>query len=40
MILTSANPHSNQENQPDKTHKTETLDLKGVLHFTDEGIYE
>lgn len=39
MMLTSGNSHSNQENQPDKIHKTGILDLKGVLHFTDEGIY-
>lgn len=38
-MLTSVNPRSNQENQPYKTHKTGTLDLKGVLHLTDEGIY-
>lgn len=39
MMLTSWNPCSNQENQPGKTHKTGTLDLKGVLHFTDEDIH-
>jgi len=36
MMLTSLKPGSNQENQSDKIGG---LDLKGVLHFADEGIW-
>lgn len=36
MMLTSLKPYSNQEKQSDKIG---ALNLKGVLLFTDEGIW-